>query len=955
MLATSMVPAFAAASYSYEAEAQVLNDLGLYNGISETTFNPDLGTALNRETGVVMLLRLFGLEADAKAMTSAEVTAALAKFTDAATISDWAKASVAYAVENALVLGLPDGTFAPKANLVGKAYCTLILRQLGYTPNYDTAAAELADVGGLTTTQAVVFSGKALIKDDLVGISFGTLSAKDSDGATVIANLVAGGAVDETAAVDAGLYAEPTATPTPTPAAIAVDSVTAINARQVVVNFNKDISSTSVTTDTVKAYIGTATTVTSYTFNVSGKVLTLGLSASIPQDTDVKVVVAGVKSAASATDIVASTTKTARMIDVTAPSIISATATSSKTFTIKSSEPLAYAAGTDSYHVLTNIKIDDVNLVAKITPDFDASSATVELGTKLAAGSHPIAISGYTDMVGFVAPAFTGVLNVVADTTAPSLVSVTTVDRDTVTLNFDEPVATLGTITIDTYAISSPVASSDLKSYTVNIATPLSISSLVLSTVSYVGTADIEGNTVSTAKTLTFAMTDDTTAPTVAVSITTANKVQLVFSESVSTIGTITVKNSSGSTVTDHGSFSQDTTTDSTGKTYVSANAVAATAGAYTITVADSKDNSVRLNTITSTVTSASTYDLTAPTISTVLLKTAYAASPLVYGQATVYFSEAMDVSTITNLQNYLVDLDGAGNGTVVSLSTITGAAAVASADGKSVVLTIPGSTFAAGAAAASGVTNIYVLAVKDVAGNLINTSYFNVAKFVDSAADDFTITAAEASAVNAIKVTFSSAIATINPSEFKVYKNDGTTLAFVGISAAIDSTNPAIATITLNGSMTTDAEAVDGNGAAKLAIASAAYTANAYGKVVSNYSATALVDKIAPVVSTLATGTVTGQIVLTLSEAVYASEANLEADLIIKDSTGAVIDPTKTYSKAGTSVAAADIGTTGFDKIVITGLTSGSTYTIELISRYVVDGNSNKIAAKAATAVAAY
>ncbi|MBU7007212.1 hypothetical protein [Phosphitispora fastidiosa] len=48
----------------YGSEAQTLNDLGLYNGVSTTTFDPDLGSALNRETGVVMLLRIFGLEAD---------------------------------------------------------------------------------------------------------------------------------------------------------------------------------------------------------------------------------------------------------------------------------------------------------------------------------------------------------------------------------------------------------------------------------------------------------------------------------------------------------------------------------------------------------------------------------------------------------------------------------------------------------------------------------------------------------------------------------------------------------------------------------------------------------------------------------------------------------------------------------------------------------------------------
>ena len=117
-------------AYTYTAEAQKLNDLGLYKGIGTETFDPDLGTALNRETGVIMLLRIFGLEAEAEAITDADAT--IAMFTDAASISAWAKNAVAYAVTNGLVVGYPDGTFGPKVALNGKAYATLILNNSGF-------------------------------------------------------------------------------------------------------------------------------------------------------------------------------------------------------------------------------------------------------------------------------------------------------------------------------------------------------------------------------------------------------------------------------------------------------------------------------------------------------------------------------------------------------------------------------------------------------------------------------------------------------------------------------------------------------------------------------------------------------------------------------------------------------------------------------------------------------
>jgi hypothetical protein len=177
-----------AAGFMYHAEAQVLNDLGLYRGISLEKFVPDLGSPLSRQTGVVMLLRIFGLEAAAEEIS--DPYPVLARFGDAAAIAPWAAKAVAYGVKNGLIIGSTDGTFGPQAALNAKAYCTMILRQLGFTPNYDNAPAELADRGGLSATQAVTLTSKAMLRDDLAGISYGALSARYRDGTVVIDHLV---------------------------------------------------------------------------------------------------------------------------------------------------------------------------------------------------------------------------------------------------------------------------------------------------------------------------------------------------------------------------------------------------------------------------------------------------------------------------------------------------------------------------------------------------------------------------------------------------------------------------------------------------------------------------------------------------------------------------------------------------------------------------------------------
>lgn len=206
--------AYSAEDFHYTTEAQKLNDLGLYKGISTTTFDPDLSTELNRETGVVMLLRIFGLESEAESITDVDGT--LAKFSDAEKISAWAKNAVAYAVKNGLVRGNTDGTFGPKSAMKAEAYGTLILRQLGYNPDYCNALSEMANKGILPAEDAAKFAGKQLKKDDVVGLSFSLLSSPDKEGKKLIEHLVEKKVVEEAAALDSGLVApKPPVMPNP--------------------------------------------------------------------------------------------------------------------------------------------------------------------------------------------------------------------------------------------------------------------------------------------------------------------------------------------------------------------------------------------------------------------------------------------------------------------------------------------------------------------------------------------------------------------------------------------------------------------------------------------------------------------------------------------------------------------------------------------------------------------
>lgn len=81
---------------------------GITTGTSETTFEPDL--LLSREQAATMLARTYAksMNTEAKPAGTAEV------FADDLDISDWAKESVYFMVENAVINGIGDNRFAPK-------------------------------------------------------------------------------------------------------------------------------------------------------------------------------------------------------------------------------------------------------------------------------------------------------------------------------------------------------------------------------------------------------------------------------------------------------------------------------------------------------------------------------------------------------------------------------------------------------------------------------------------------------------------------------------------------------------------------------------------------------------------------------------------------------------------------------------------------------------------------
>lgn len=96
--------------FSDTSDEQVLKAYaaGITTGTSDTTFEPD--ALLSREQAATMLARTYSKSMDKEAKPSGTAE----KFADDGFISDWAKDSVYFMVENAIINGIGEGKFAPR-------------------------------------------------------------------------------------------------------------------------------------------------------------------------------------------------------------------------------------------------------------------------------------------------------------------------------------------------------------------------------------------------------------------------------------------------------------------------------------------------------------------------------------------------------------------------------------------------------------------------------------------------------------------------------------------------------------------------------------------------------------------------------------------------------------------------------------------------------------------------
>ncbi len=184
-------------AYAYAGETQRTADTLSTLGLVQPAEDYRLSAPATRAHAVTMLVRLAGAE------KTAASTNWISGFTD---LPAWVVPAVTYASRQGWVSGITATRFAPEQTVTANAYCTFLLRMLGYRDNDGdfsvSSAALFAQRIGLT---ARAYSG-TLTRGDLFQITLDALTFpyKGTE-ETVLSRLTSSGAVSSSAANALGL------------------------------------------------------------------------------------------------------------------------------------------------------------------------------------------------------------------------------------------------------------------------------------------------------------------------------------------------------------------------------------------------------------------------------------------------------------------------------------------------------------------------------------------------------------------------------------------------------------------------------------------------------------------------------------------------------------------------------------------------------------------------------
>jgi len=864
IMLTTLVPAFAASTTVNGDKAVVLNKLELYAGTSTGSFVPSLETELTRGQGATLLTKLFNMDDAALALTDAQADAIIKDFADADKVPTYAKKRLAYLVQNKIMSGSLDaGKLYINADesLLGGQFATLLLKQMGFSvPAWNEAIAQLSDAEGSKDVAAYTsYATKILLRDQAVGIMYGSLTAKYADrSATIIEKIVAAKPQLKAVAQAAGLIAAPTV--------LAVESVEALNLKQVEVVFNKVVDKTATEKiENFNVYNNASTTDLaaggSVELMADGKTAIVTLGSNFNNGTVAKVVVK---------NIVTYSNDAVAVADVTVPTVVGVAVTGPQTVTVEYSEPVKNLNAAE-------YTVDNGNYIVTNAIANGTNKVEVTVGVKLTDGEHTLKVNGtrVTDYAGYKAITRTISFTVIADTTAPT-VSVKSVSPTEVKLTFSKPITNAKDVNVfyrHTFNSGIYEMAGTAATVTVNSSTevtldwsakpiPLGANKLYIGYTSDTAKKiqDLWGNKLETLA-LDISVTMDTAKPVISeVKFIDASTLKVIFSKKVEatsakTASNYVIKESTGKLITINTPVLGGT--DQNEVTLTTSTASALGGGSYTVEVNNIKDTAIVPNIMDAYSATLNINDTVKPTVGT--SKYLIDSSDLNHKKVTVYvpFTEAMNTATLVKA-NFLKVVNSTLAAPVAPVALGDDDTITIGADTKSVIIVIDNGTTAV------STIDIVVGAVKDAAGNGLVTFTANAAPKADAIGID----KAEAIAKNQIKVTYDGRLSTVTAEGYSLVAN--TTEAGIALSVASHIiNNDGKSEVIFNLGNDLSADATISTALVSIKAAAATGTKSFLGTALSDTAGVPVEDKtVASVVSVTVTG---GAIQVVFDEAIEA------------------------------------------------------------------------------------
>ncbi|MEK4406163.1 Ig-like domain-containing protein [Sporosarcina sp. FSL K6-6792] len=583
---------------------------------------------------------------------------------------------------------------------------------------------------------------------------------------------------------------------TPVTGELKVESVSAINAKEVTVNFSKAVDEDSVidasgaliaNTVSISA-VGTATAPGTLTPELSedGKTLTLTATNSFKGQYAVTV---GTAIEDLDGDAIKAFTSLITVKDTTRPTVTGTEYAADGTATVTFSEPVDTSKFTSSEVIL---KDETGAVTGAITATIDATGKffTINAGSIPANKEYTVTLIGVQDAVGnLISPnpvTFT-LVNSVNDTVAPKVSSVVASKVGEMKITFSEKIKSTSGV-VGTFDINAAGSATDIdlsvggnatvdKTGTVVTVTDAGLTAGIKS-ITIDAFSDLAGNP-GTAYTKLVEFVADTTAPKyVSHEVKTISNVQYLivnYDEEVTpTNPAIAYSYVDEKQVTKSGSIASGSAVsayDATDATATAAKAIkidltGLNVGKYEFSlpaslVADADSNISAAKVVTQQVGKAELTDKDAPELDS----TWVAASAVNGNKVTLVFNENVTATTALNIANYTVE------GEKVFKS------AIFDGDEKTVVLTLKDS-----ALSLDGDRYLTIKNVADLAGNVIEETN-EVLTFVETVRP--TVTSAEVTAEDEITVTFSETVANVNDADFEVFVGTSTTADTITVTGS--------------------------------------------------------------------------------------------------------------------------------------------------------------------------